>query len=85
MGDIEFPETKNDLDEILQKRADDARLLLIGLRTHDPEIIDAAMVRIGGDCWNSESISQLTYTMSMLPTIEDWSLEDENEKSSLVI
>jgi hypothetical protein len=70
------------IEETLQETADNMRLLKIGLRTHDPMTLSAAIKRIADKYGEqfAQDIACTTITTLMLE--EDWSFEMENGESS---
>ncbi|MDD4381833.1 MAG: hypothetical protein PHE21_00600 [Candidatus Dojkabacteria bacterium] len=85
MGNIESSEKGINLNEIIQENADTMRLLKIGLRNHDPEIVVAAMTRIS-DRYGDSFAERVTFTtISTLMENEGWSFELENREPSPLI
>lgn len=82
MKDIEAFEEENDLDEILQEVADSSRLLKIGLRNHDPEMLADAIARIKKRYGEQGAQDWVCTTITMLMSEEGWSFEMENGESS---
>lgn len=64
------------MSEFLQRNADDSRLLKAGLRSHDPDVVDAAHTRIS-QRFGKEFADRVTFeTITRMMDSEDWSWFD---------
>ena len=78
-------ESAGSSEETLQKNADMMRLLKAGLRNHDSETIEAAMIRISNTYGVEIAKNVVFITINMLMNTENWSFEMENGEPSPLI
>ena len=70
------------MSELLQRNADDSRLLKTGLRTHDLAVVDAAHTRIS-QRFGKKLADRVTFeTITKMIDTENWSWFDENGNPS---
>lgn len=71
-----------EFEQTIQRNADTMRLLKIGLRTHDPETVNAAYERISNTYGEDLANSVVSQTITNLMSSENWSFFNENDEPS---
>lgn len=71
--------------ERVQVNADNMRLLKAGLRSHDPDAVDGAFIRIKRDYGNEIATEATMHTITKMISDENWSwFDNEGNPSPLL-
>jgi len=70
------------VEAIVQRNADSARLLEAGLRNHDPETVEVARTRISRDYGEEVANKFVLQTITQMMENEGWSFFDQDGNPS---
>jgi len=70
------------ISETLQENADMMRVLKAGLRTHDPETVDSAFLRIVKKYGENIATNVVMDTITLMISKENWSWFDKDDNPS---